>query len=276
QHLLTDELESLIKRDILSTAKIYEVGNLTTSAADKFLQEHLHIRNIDLPEDDNPAPVKRRSYFWPFGGSTVPQPIGEERKAHEASIRLRVREIMGTRLTDLMRVCEEIAKTNRDIASVLDEELAEAVAEVSNTLTTLRHGVAPAGVPRGVVGRVHRNTPLTPSAHCDSCAALKSKTPGSSSWSWWGWIGGSAEAALLRRKKYQLFKVLDRVSALECEPTRTLAGSVRSGKFWDEARNLGVSDLMDQLLEKELITVDGQFSSDLLRHAYRKFRGLAI
>ncbi|KAI8846856.1 hypothetical protein BC829DRAFT_255313 [Chytridium lagenaria] len=194
-------LEKFVKRDILACSRVYETGPLTRSSADRLL-----INTIDTGK-----------------------PLTETERAS-------IIDTIGTRISDLLVVCEEVNKTGRSVPVVLEAEKARALETVARAISELSHaGNASCPVPKPVL----RN----------------------------------------------LLKFLDeRVAALPASFTR-MADEAAEGKasvqtlvsvnqLWDDARQAGVKELLDGLVDINILSFDGSFSSTLLRNAYRSYRKL--
>ncbi|RUP50516.1 hypothetical protein BC936DRAFT_138782 [Jimgerdemannia flammicorona] len=181
-----------IRREVLDNAKVYTVGHLHREAAERFLKEHLH------------------------------------RQPTPSELRL-VLAVLGTRIGDLLRVCEEANKNGKSLGDLVEEELATGMSEVARALTDVTTSLT------GNTGAAKLNSLLR---YLDARAAIYPNPR-----------GGDGPAARFD-------------SAISTRDT------------WAQARKAGVTELLEKLMAQDMIGYDGDFDSERVRNAYRRYRGL--
>ncbi|ORY40701.1 hypothetical protein BCR33DRAFT_719245 [Rhizoclosmatium globosum] len=115
--------KGIVRADIMTTAQVYKVGDLTDDAATKFMQDRLGV--TETPED--PAPNT--------------QTIED---IHQ------IKAVMGTKIFDLLRVAEELTKKDgagevihTSVEAVLDRELRAAEDAIVHSLSEVSEIVGP-------------------------------------------------------------------------------------------------------------------------------------
>ncbi|KAJ3207201.1 hypothetical protein HDU67_007610 [Dinochytrium kinnereticum] len=200
------ELEKFVKRDILSSARVYEAGPLTTASADRLLLETISQK-------------------------ACPTISHQDRST--------IIETVGTRVADLLMVCEEINKTGRSVQSVLEMEKRKALETVARAVSELSHGVgSPMGGLTPIPKHVFRNLIRFLDERIAPLPASYSRVMDSEA-------GGMGRETL-----------------------------VSVNQLWEDARNAGVKEMLDNLVNINVLNFDGSFSSTLMRNAYRKYRNL--
>ncbi|KAJ3128550.1 hypothetical protein HK100_009126 [Physocladia obscura] len=90
------EIARLIKPEVLKLAKVYEVGALSPTDADRFLRDKLNFSS--------------------------------------AIDRSKIRSVAGTNLFDLIKICDEIVKTRASVDSILLKQLSESITDIQKSL----------------------------------------------------------------------------------------------------------------------------------------------
>ncbi|RUS17659.1 hypothetical protein BC937DRAFT_89670 [Endogone sp. FLAS-F59071] len=184
-------LGKVIRREVLDNAKVFIVGHLHPKAAERFLNDHL-----------------RR------------QPTPSE-------VRL-VLEVLGTRVGDLLRVCEEANKNGKPLRELVEEELASGVGDVARAL---------AEVSTGLVDSKDIAKLDTLLRFLDARAIHPNLQDGDGS------------EALLKK-------------------------AISARDAWAQARKAGVTELLEKLMAQDMVGYDGDFDSERIRNAYRRYREL--
>ncbi|KAJ1567081.1 hypothetical protein HK405_007256 [Cladochytrium tenue] len=245
---LAKKIQPLVGKDVLDASRLYEVGDLTPDAADRFLDAH-------LPHTD--------------ATTVTPAPLISSRAAAAAAKRRArsiadVRATVGTRIGPLAALCDETARAPRDrpLDRILADQRDAALSHVAVAMLAAEDLALAAPPPP---------PPLAPTSQTGGPPApwpfplpLLPPTPP---------LKPHAAAAAGRQRTAALHTALDALSA------RPGSGGPLSGR--ERARLVAdlahahVVHAVDLLVDRGVLAADGRFASELMRHAYRAYRGLA-
>jgi hypothetical protein len=177
----------------------------------------------------------------------------------------RIPSTVGSNISDLLRVCEETTKKNKGIQGlqeVLTAELDSAMCTIVNAFSDLNNP-----------HYISRKTSAALASHGLNNGSVVGQHPLLSSI---GAIVRKYTTSDLEDKKKlgKLFSLLDSISQTPVEPVKTLHSTLTASKIKIRAKELGVEDYVEVLMDKDVLGVNGLFASDLLRNGYRTYRGL--
>ncbi|KAJ3065570.1 hypothetical protein HDU98_011072 [Podochytrium sp. JEL0797] len=203
---------NLVRQDVVSTAQVYRVGDLSHPSATRFLEDRLGISTHGYtPQPPSPVLLKDIS---------------------------KIKSLIGTKIFDLLRVCEELAKKDGapdetsihpHLNEVLERELQAAQDTVAHQLSTISEVVGSKKMNR-VVEFLDKLSALNKN-HAGAQQKVREN----------GWNFSDAEGS----------------------------------QVWEAARKNGLDEALRLLKEREVLSSRGMFASDLARNGYRRYRHLS-
>lgn len=137
--------------------------------------------------------------------------------------------VLGTRVGDLLRVCEEANKNGKPLRVLVEEELASGVADVARALAEISTGLVD---PKDIA---KLDTLLR---FLDARAVINPNLQ-----------DGDGSEVLLKK-------------------------AISARDAWAQARRAGVAELLEKLMAQDMVGYDGDFDSERIRNAYRRYREL--
>ncbi|KAJ3263094.1 hypothetical protein HDU77_011277 [Chytriomyces hyalinus] len=98
----TGEIAKIVRPEVLELAKVYNVGCLTPESADRFLMDRIGVYRGVKGAGFEAGDLERKKVQW----------------------------VVGTKMFDLIKVCDELVKKDLSVDQVLHAQLSEAVADV--------------------------------------------------------------------------------------------------------------------------------------------------
>ncbi|KAJ3241368.1 hypothetical protein HDU81_000932 [Chytriomyces hyalinus] len=98
----TGEIAKIVRPEVLELAKVYNVGCLTPESADRFLMDRIGVYGGVKGTGFDAGDLERKKVQW----------------------------VVGTKMFDLIKVCDELVKKDLSVDQVLHAQLSEAVADV--------------------------------------------------------------------------------------------------------------------------------------------------